>query len=69
MWTIIINNLDNGVADVNASHNSGFNYGSRIKTGELDAFVNKAKEELVKYQEDLNDINSLKSQIETLLNS
>ena len=69
MWTVTINNVENGVADVNATDDSGFSFGSRIKVGEIDSFVDRAKAELVKYQESHKDDLTLKQEIETLLNS
>lgn len=69
MWTVTINNVENGVADVNATDDSGFSFGSRIKIGDFDSFADRAKSELQKYQELHKDDLNLKSQIETLLNS
>jgi hypothetical protein len=69
MWTVQINNIENGVINIRATEESGFSFASVIKVGSEDEFVQRVKEEFVKYQELHKDDISLKSSIENKLNS
>lgn len=67
MWTVQTVNVEQGVVDATATHESGFSWSARIKVGDL-SFVDTAKAELAKFQEKHKDDEVFRSQLEEELN-
>lgn len=69
MWTVETTSVSEGVVNAVATHESGFSWSATIKVTDTQAFVDRAKDELQKYQNLHQNDESVGTTLENLLNN